>query len=238
VPRPYNSQRRQEQAAATRRSILAAAQRLFVEHGYVPTTMEDIAVEAGVSLKTVYLAFSTKSGVLRAVWDLLLKGDTDDAPVAQRSAYLEVLAEPDPRRQLVLNARNARAAKVRIGPMFAVIRSAAAVDADGAALWELIQTDFHANQRVIVESVAAKGALRPGLDVEHATDILWTLNHPDVWLLLSARRGWSADEFEQWFAAACCRELLGDEPAEPLAEPAAPPRRPARKVDGRRSRDR
>jgi hypothetical protein len=52
--------------------------------------------------------------------------------------------------------------------------------------------------------------LRAGLDVEHATDILWTLNHPEVWLLLSTRRGWSGAEFEHWFAAACCRELLAD----------------------------
>jgi AcrR family transcriptional regulator len=235
VPRAYNSQRRQEQATATKRSILTAAHRLFVEQGYVATTMEDIAGAASVSLKTVYLGFSTKSGLLRAVWDLVLKGDTDDAPVAQRAAYLEVLAEPDPRRQLDLNARNARAVKVRIGPMLAVIRTAAMVDADGAALWELIQTDFHANQRVIVESVAAKGALRPGLDVEHATDILWTLNHPDVWLLLSTRRGWAPDEFEQWFAAASRRELLGDMPVEPAPKPKRRPR-PGAGADGREPR--
>jgi AcrR family transcriptional regulator len=236
VPRAYHSHRRQEQAAATRRSILAAAQRLFVAQGYVTTTMEDIAGEAGVALKTVYLGFATKSGLLRAVWDLVLKGDTDDAPVAQRAAYLEVLAEPDPRRQLELNARNARAAKERIGPMLAVIRSAAVVDADGAALWELIQTDFHANQRVIVESVAAKGALRAGLDVEHATDILWTLNHPEVWLLLSTRRGWSGAEFEHWFAAACCRELLADGDGDGAG--AQPADTTGKRTDGRARRRR
>ena len=73
--RRYHSPRRQEQAAATRRSILEAAQRLFEQHGYAATTMEAIADEAGVALKTVYVAFVTKSGVLRGLWDLLLKGD-------------------------------------------------------------------------------------------------------------------------------------------------------------------
>ena len=80
--RRYNSPRRQEQAAATRRSILdAAAQRLFERQGYAATTMEAIATEAGVALKTVYVVFETKSGLLRALWDLRLKGDEDDAAV-------------------------------------------------------------------------------------------------------------------------------------------------------------
>ena len=37
--------------------------------------MEQIAAEAGVALKTVYIGFTTKSGLLRALWDLRLKGD-------------------------------------------------------------------------------------------------------------------------------------------------------------------
>ena len=111
--RRYNSPRRREQAAATRRSILDAAQRLFERQGYAATTMEAIAAEAGVALKTVYVVFETKSGLLRALWDLRLKGDEDDAPVAERQWYLEVIEEPDPERQLRLNARNARVVKLR-----------------------------------------------------------------------------------------------------------------------------
>src|SRR5438270_8748819 len=116
--RAYNSPRRQQQAAATRRTILEAAERLFLQNGYPATTMEAIAAEAGVSLKTVYLPFSTKSGLLRALWDLQLKGDDGEAPVAQHKWYLEVMNERDPARKLQLNARNAAAAKSRIGGMF------------------------------------------------------------------------------------------------------------------------
>ena len=46
--------------------------------------MDAIAEDAGVALKTVYVAFATKSGVLRGLWDLLLKGDLDEAAVAER----------------------------------------------------------------------------------------------------------------------------------------------------------
>ena len=210
--RAYNSPRRQEQAAATRRSILEAALRRFEADGYTATTMEAIAAEAGVALKTVYLAFTTKSGLLRALWDLLLKGDVEDAGVAERPWYREVMEEPDAERQLRLNARNARVVKERIGGILRVIRDGAPSEPDIAALWELIQTDFYDNQRTIVESVAAKGALRPELDVARATDILWTLNHPDVWLLLVGRRGWTPEQFEQWFADTACAQLLSGRP--------------------------
>ncbi len=206
--RRYNSPRRSEQAAATRREILKAAQRLFAEQGYAPTTMSAIAAEAGVALKTVYKAFQTKSGVLRALWNLQLRGDQDDAPVAERDWYREVLQEPDPERQLRLNARNSRAAKQRIGDVIEVIHGAAALDPDIDALWNRIQTEFHANQREIAQSLHDKHALKSDLDINRAADILWTLNHPDVWQLLVAQRGWTPEQYEQWFADAACSQLL------------------------------
>jgi AcrR family transcriptional regulator len=206
--RAYNSPRRQEQAASTRRSMLEAAQRLFESQGYAATTMEAIAAEAGVALKTVYVAFATKSGLLRALWDLLLKGDEDDAAVAERPWYREVVDEPDAERQLRLNARNARIVKQRIAGLLGVIRDAAPLDADTAALWNLIQSDFYDNQRAIVQILHKKKALRSGLDVTRATDILWTLNHPDVWLLLVGKRGWTPEQYERWFADTTCSQLL------------------------------
>jgi AcrR family transcriptional regulator len=205
--RPYESPRRREQAASTRAQILEAAQKLFEAKGYVATTMAAIAREAGVSLKTVYLVFDTKSGLLRAVWDTLLRG-APDIPVADQSWYREVVDEPDPARQLAMNARNARDVKRRIGGLLRVIRDAAPVDPDAHALWTLIQSDFYANQRVIVETLRARKALRRGLDVTRATDILWTLNHPDVWHLLVNDRGWTPEQWERWFADTSRAQLL------------------------------
>jgi AcrR family transcriptional regulator len=206
--RRYDSPRRRAQAAATRREILDAAQRLFERQGYAATTMSAIATEAGVALKTVYVAFETKSGVLRALWNLLLRGDRDDVPVAQQQWYRAVLDEPDPERQLRLNARNSRLAKVRIAAVIEVIRGAAPADPDIEALWNRIQTEFHANQGEIVKALASRKALRPGLDVSRATDILWTLNHPDVWQLLVGRRGWTPEQYEEWFGDTACEQLL------------------------------
>jgi AcrR family transcriptional regulator len=206
--RRYDSPRRREQAAATRSDILEAAQRLFEHQGYAASTMAAIAADAGVALKTVYIAFETKSGVLRALWHLLLRGDQDDVPVADRPWYRAVVEEPDPERQLRLTARNSRLVKERAGALMAVIRSAAPVDADIAALWSRIQSEFYDNQRAIVEVLHQKQALAPGLDVRRATDILWTLNHPDLWQLLVAQRGWTPEQFEHWFGDTICSQLL------------------------------
>lgn len=206
--RRYDSPRRREQAAATRLEILEAAQRLFERDGYAATTMAAIAAEARVALKTVYVAFETKSGVLRALWNLRLRGPLDDVPVAQQQVYRKVLEEPDPERQLRLNARNSREGKLRIAALAEVIRSAAPSDPDIEALWKRIGTEYHANQRVIVESLHEKGALRRGLGVDRASDILWTLNHPNMWQLLVVERGWTPEQYERWCADLACAQLL------------------------------
>src|ERR1700716_3986697 len=92
--RRYDSPRRREQAAATSLEILEAAQRLFERDGYATTTMAAIAAEARFALKTVYVAFETKSGVLRALWNLRLRGGREDVPITQQQMYREVLEEP------------------------------------------------------------------------------------------------------------------------------------------------
>jgi AcrR family transcriptional regulator len=207
--RRYESPQRRAQAAATRAQILDAAGRLFVQQGFTATSMASIAAEAGVALKTVYVAFETKSGVLRSLWNLRLRGDVEERAVQDRAWYLEVLAEHDPRRRLLLNARNSREVKERVDGLFAVIRDAAPTDVDIRELWGRIQRDFHENQAAIVRGLDDVGALRAGLDVGRATDVLWTLNHPDVWLLLVGERRWTPVAYERWLGEPTCAELLG-----------------------------
>src|SRR4051794_11331249 len=206
--RSYNSPRRREQAAATRREILEAAQRLFERQGYAATTMAAIAAEAGVASKTVYIAFETKSGLLRALWHLLLRGDEADVPMPQRDWYRELLEEPDADKQVRAHAGMSRTVKRRAAALMKVIRDAAAADPDVAKLWERIQSDFYGIQRGVVESLHEKRALRRGIGVDRATDVMWTLNHPDVWHLLVGERGWTAEEYEGWFVESVRAQLL------------------------------
>lgn len=54
--RKYYSPLRAGQAEQTRRRILKAGFRLFVDRGYAETTIAAVAEEAGVSPETIYLA--------------------------------------------------------------------------------------------------------------------------------------------------------------------------------------
>ena len=66
---------------------------------------------------------------------------------------------------------------------------------------------------MIVESLADKGALAPGLDVDAPTDILWTINHPNLWQLLVGERGWTPERWERWSAELACAQLIGAQEA-------------------------
>jgi len=206
--RVYHSPRRREQAALTRQQILEAAQRLFEQQGYAGTAMSAVAAEARVALKIVYLVFETKSGLLRALWDQLLGGADDAVPVVDRPWYREMMAAGDPRQVLELNARNSRLVKSRAAGLMRVIRDAATSDPDAGRLWSLIQNEFHANQETVVRALQDRGALRPALTVERATDILWSLNHPDLWQLLVVHCGWTPEAYESWLGETFCAQLL------------------------------
>jgi AcrR family transcriptional regulator len=206
--RRYDSPRRRAQAQATRQAVLEAAQRLFERRGYAATSMPAIAEEAGVALKTIYVYFDSKAALVHALWDLRLGGEEAKLPVVEREWYRAVLQEPDPERKLRLVAAQARRVKTRSGTLLEIIRAAAPVDPEIAALWTSIEAKLLDVQRAIVEQLHRSGSLTVSLDVTRAADILWTLNHPAVWQLMVAGRGWTGEEYERWLGDALCSQLL------------------------------
>lgn len=206
--RRYRSPKRDAQAAATRAEIAAAARRLFVERGYVRTTLAEIAAEAGVAVPTVKLAFRTKPALLMAAWDHAVKDGPDQRPVVEQDWFREMIAAPDPREHLRLQVAGSRRVKERIAPVIEAIRAAAPADPDIAALWEKMQAEFHDNQRQTIRALRAKGPLRDDLTEDEATDLLYTLNHPTVYHMLVIHRGWSATRYEQWLTRSLVDQLL------------------------------
>src|SRR5262249_53569296 len=90
--RRYNAPRRREAAQATRRAIVAAATRLFVERGYAATTMAAIAEAAGVSHETVYATFGPKPALFRHLVEIALAGMEEPVPALER----EIVAQCGP----------------------------------------------------------------------------------------------------------------------------------------------
>lgn len=219
--RRYESPRRREQAAATRQAILEAAERLFTKRGYVGTSVAEIAEEARVALKTVYAVFGTKAELLRALWNLRMRGDEEPVPMSERPWYREIVDEPDPQRRLALVARNSRIVRERTAHVTEIVRQAAPADEQIAALWERFQREFYElGVRGIVETLERDGVL--AADVTTAADIGWALTHPDLYQLLIHQRGWSADAYERWLAETLCAQLITDRDAaarRPRARP-------------------
>jgi hypothetical protein len=86
--------------------------------------------------------------------------------------------------------------------------SRTSIDAEIGELWNRIQTEFHANQRTVIESLAADGALAADLDTDTGADMLWALNHPTLYHLLTTERGWTPDQYEQWLGELLALRLL------------------------------
>ena len=64
----------------------------------------------------------------------------------------------------------------------------------------------------VVEAVAAIGDLREGLDVERATDMMWSVGSAEVYAQLTTDRGWTMDEYEGWLRDTLAAMLLRRRP--------------------------
>jgi len=125
--------RREINAEATQRAIVESAARLFVEQGYAPTTVGQIARESGVAVQTIYNAVGSKRDLLIRVLDFAAAGDR--APRTVPSFMQEQAeAEPDPRKVIALLVDFWRGGLQRTAPIFEVIRQAAALDPDIAVI--------------------------------------------------------------------------------------------------------
>jgi AcrR family transcriptional regulator len=204
--RPYRSTVRSEGARRTRRTVLASAMTLFSEQGYARTTLVEIAAAAGVSVETVYKTFGSKRALLRELADVTVGGDDEDIPVLERADPQALRNEPDQRRQLAMFAAGIAVQLERIRPLDDVLRSAAAVDPEVAAL----RNDLQLRQRrgamtAIAGWVAARGPLREGVD---GPALLWTLASPEVHHLLRVGWGWSPAEYEDWLRTTLTAAML------------------------------
>jgi AcrR family transcriptional regulator len=200
--------RRAEQARATRRRIIECARRLFLQQGYAATTLDQIAARAGVAVQTVYFHFGNKRTVLKEVMDVLAVGDDAPVPLLERRWVQQVRDEPDPRRALGIWLRNSRVIYGRVAPMLSIVRDAAGADPEMAEQWQTNQHQRYLAHHALTEILAAKKALRPGLTVQNAADIIFTLLSPEVYLLLTAERGWSPAQWQRWLTGTIAQAIL------------------------------
>ncbi len=208
LKRKYDSTRRQAQAEETRRHILDAAHRLFIERGYAGATINEIAKEAGVALKTIYAVFENKRNILI---ELLNKSSSDRGeeflPVLERPSVKAVTQERDPRRQMEIFSEVIAGNLEGAAFISEIMNVAAKTEPDIRELVDRLNKQRWRNMAFAVKQFMANGPLREK-DEASATDTVWTLTSPEVFLLLTRERGLSKKKYAEWLADKLTRALL------------------------------
>ena len=124
--------------------------------------------------------------LFRLLVETAISGTDAPVPALERDYVRAIRAEPDPTRKLMLYAQAIGRIQQRLAPLVQVLQQAAAGDAE----------------------LAASGAVRPELSVEEVADVLWSMNSPELYLLLVGQGGWDPDRYQRWLADAWQRLLL------------------------------
>jgi AcrR family transcriptional regulator len=208
VKRDYDSSRRKAQARLARARVLDAARHRFLGEGYAATTLGAIASDADVSVETVYKAFRNKAGVLKAVFDVAVAGDDEPVAIADRNFVAAIQEEPDARRKLRMYAEHLSRSMPRAAPVQLLARAAAAVDPEIEVVHRQTRTELLAGMSMFAAHLHEGGYLKPGLTVEEARDILWTVNSPEMYELLVLERGWAVARYRDFVADTLGARLL------------------------------
>ncbi|HEX6521854.1 MAG TPA: TetR/AcrR family transcriptional regulator [Streptosporangiaceae bacterium] len=203
--RVYQSPRRVQAAADTRAAILAAALRLFREHGYGKVTVQDIAREASTAVPTVYASTGGKGAIL----GILINDAVQDPIVAETLAAVDACA--DPREAIRALVHGVRVDNEQYHDIVRIMKDAAAVEQAAADV--LVRSDdiYRHYLGQAVDRVRETGTLRPGLTRLRAVDITWFYLGHESWHVLAVTRQWTWDEAEQWLAGQLTSALLGAE---------------------------
>jgi AcrR family transcriptional regulator len=191
---------RQAQVAHTEQRILAAATELFLEGGYLATTLEAVARRAQVGARTVYLRFGTKAALFKRVVDVAIVGDTEPVDVLGRDWVQAALTAPTAAERIAASAAAGRQIMQRTGALFAVAQQAAAVEPLIAGFWQQGREQSRRVHALLWTRMAEDGLLDPAVDLAWLIDTTSILAAAETYLLVTRMIGWDLDAYERWLA--------------------------------------
>ena len=206
--RPYDSTRRTERTQASKRAVIAAAHELFLARGFADSTVDAISVASQVPIATVYRLFKTKTAILKQVIDTAVVGDDAPVPLGDRPVVRDAQAADDPKAMTAAWAHVARQVFDNTAALRLMLRVAAALDTEAAALQDAIEDQRRVGQARVARALAHKGFLAPGLKETEARDIVYALMSIDTYRILRLEQRWSGARYENWLANALYRLLI------------------------------
>ena len=195
--------RRAEYAEATRRAIIAAARELFAERGYTATKVDEVAALARVSPATVYAVAGGKQGLLHTLVD-----DWTQAPEVDE-AYRAIEASDTAEGVLGLVAATCRQMRCDWGDVMKIVLATAPLDETAAATLRTATDRYRAGTLLAARRLADLGALKPGLRIDDANDMLWFYFGYSGFFTLMEDNAWSADRAEEWLREMAAIAVLG-----------------------------
>jgi AcrR family transcriptional regulator len=209
VKRDYRSELRAAQAQETRRSIVSAATRLFVEDGYGSTTINAVAEAAGVSRKTVFNAVGGKLDLLKLALDWSVAGDDEAVALSDRAAIRKLMDQPDARGVLTGLVALVVAISARVAHLYEALEASASMDPAARDLVAESQRRRLDDAHKVVRHLRDLDALTTHITEQEAVDVVWLAMDPAIFDRLVRLRGWTPGRFEEWLADTLCRQLLG-----------------------------
>ncbi|NLU82948.1 TetR/AcrR family transcriptional regulator [Rhodococcus sp. HNM0569] len=207
VKRRYSSPLRQEAAARTRALVARAAADLFVEHGYVGTTVGQIAERAGVAVRTVHSAFR---GGKPELFDHAVSAALDAEPDATLAADGAVSPDAVDTTTAIVDRLVGYSVEVleRTGALVLAAISSSGADEHMRAFAADTLRDTRSNAATLAEGLAASDLLRRDISVQYAADVLFVVVSPQVHDLLRRQCGWTVEEYRRLVTDTVRRGLL------------------------------
>jgi AcrR family transcriptional regulator len=207
-PKRYASQVRDEQARRTRRAIVTAAHDLFLAQGYAATTIDGIAEAAHVSRRTVFNSVGGKMALLKLAFDWAIVGDDEPIALADRPAIKAILAEPDPRKALMLWVQTVTEVAARTTPLREVLTAAADIEPAAAELLAEVSGNRMFGATEFIRYLASLDGLAAGATEQRAAELCWALTDGHLYRLLVTQRGWSTADFNRWLSDSLATALF------------------------------
>ncbi|WP_009473709.1 TetR/AcrR family transcriptional regulator [Rhodococcus sp. JVH1] len=201
--RSYSSPLRAESARRTRLLVRDAAARLFVDRGYVSTTVRNVAEAAGVSTRTVFTAFpGGKAELFHEALHTAIEGDT-------AATHTPAPRDGDPVER-ILDQMVGFSTDVleRAGTLMTTSIESSGADDDMRRFADEGARASAENAMTLAEGLAAHELLRPEISVQRAADVLFTVVSPQVYSMLRRQCGWDVVEYRNWVKATIRSSLL------------------------------
>lgn len=205
--RRYVSAARRDQAESTRRAVLAAARTLFMDRGYAATSVTDIARRARVSVDTIYASVGRKPQLLLAVHDMVLGSSEEPVPAEQRDYVRRIRGAATAEEKIGLYAEALADLLPQTAPLDLALREAGVREPECLAVRESISRRRRENMRLFAADLRGTGRVRPDLSDEQVADLVWSMNSPDYFRLLTAA-GYTPDQYAALVADVWTRSLL------------------------------